>query len=180
MSRVGKQPIKVDASVKVQVQGDLVRIEGKGGKLSHRLPEGMKVDLKDGKLIVGVPADASPKVLALWGTTRTVLSNMVHGVAASFNSELDIVGVGYRAALKGKVLSLSLGFSHSIEYPIPEGIAIKVDGTHLVVSGADKVLVGQVAAKIRGFRPPEPYQGKGVKYTDERIVRKQGKAAGAK
>jgi len=176
MSRVGKLPIKVDAAVKVQVQGDLIRVEGKGGKLSHKIPEGIKVELKDGKLTVS----AGPNGGSLWGTTRTQLSNMVRGVTVGFTTELDIVGVGYRAALKGKALSLSLGFSHPIDFPIPEGIAIKVDGTHLVVSGADKTLVGQVAAEIRGFRPPEPYQGKGVKYTDERIVRKQGKAAGAK
>jgi large subunit ribosomal protein L6 len=176
MSRVGKLPIKVDPAVKIQVQGDLVRVEGKGGKLSHKIPEGIKVELKDGKLTVLAGEGGG----SLWGTTRTQLSNMVRGVTVGFTSELDIVGVGYRAALKGKALSLSLGFSHPIDFPIPDGIAIKVDGTHLVVSGADKTLVGQVAAEIRGFRPPEPYQGKGVKYTDERIVRKQGKAAGAK
>src|SRR6185369_12492943 len=110
-----------------------VRVEGKGGKLSHKIPEGIKVELKDGKLTVLAGEGGG----SLWGTTRTQLSNMIRGVTAGFTSELDIVGVGYRAALKGKALSLSLGFSHPIDFPIPDGIAIKVDGTHLVVSGAD-------------------------------------------
>jgi large subunit ribosomal protein L6 len=180
MSRVGKQPVKFDSSVKVQIQGDTIRVEGKGGKLAYQIPTGVKVDVVSGVVNVQKLPTLAKKQAGLWGTARTVIHNMVHGVTTGFTKELDIVGVGFRAAVKGNVLSLSLGYSHAIDYQIPTGITVEAKGTHLTVKGADRVLVGQVAAKIRGFREPEPYQGKGVKYTDERIVRKQGKAAGAK
>jgi large subunit ribosomal protein L6 len=138
------------------------------------------VKSEGGQLTV-VRDEAAPNAAALHGLTRTLVHNMVHGVHTGFTKELDIVGVGYRAAMKGQILSLTLGYSHPVDYELPAGIAGKVENnTRVVVSGADKVLVGMVAAKIRSFKEPEPYQGKGVKYVNETIIRKQGKAAGAK
>jgi len=182
MSRVGKQPIKIAQGVKVNLAKDVLKIEGPKGKLSHQIPDGIVLKIeKDHVLVTRDEKSENPNVPSLHGVTRTLIHNMVHGVATGFVKELDIVGVGFRAAVTGSTLTLNLGFSHPVTYKVPEGITVKVDkNTHLIVSGADKVLVGMVAAKIRSFRPPEPYQGKGVKYTEERIIRKQGKAAGAK
>lgn len=181
MSRVGKQPIKVGAGIKVSIADGLVKVEGPKGKLSHKLARGVSARMEKDEIIVSPQPDVSSKSAALWGLTRTLVHNMVHGVSTGFTKELDIVGVGYRATAKGQVLSMSVGFSHQIEYELPVGITVKVEGnTHLVLNGADKALLGLVAAKVRGFRPPEPYQGKGIKYTNEHIIRKQGKAAGAK
>jgi large subunit ribosomal protein L6 len=181
MSRVGKVPVKILSGVKVDIKEDLLKVEGPKGKLSHRLPRGVVVKVEDGSIVVSSDLAAASNAAALHGLTRTLIHNMVHGAHTGFSKELDIVGVGYRAAIKGSVLSLTLGYSHPIDYELPAGITGKVEGnTHVVVSGADKMLVGMVAAKIRSFKEPEPYQGKGVKYTDEHIIRKQGKAAGAK
>jgi len=180
MSRVGKLPVKVDPSVKVQILNNQITVQGKGGKLSTEIPEGILVESSSDEIVVTPAKNLSSKRRGLWGTTRATIQNMVHGVNQGFKKELDIVGVGYRAAVKGKVLNLNLGFSHPVDFPIPEGIEIQAKGTHITVSGADRVLVGQTAAKIRAYREPEPYQGKGVKYSDERIIRKQGKAAGGK
>lgn len=181
MSRVGKQPIKIGAGIKVSIADGLVKVEGPKGKLSHKLARGVSAKMEKDEIIVSPQPDVSSKSAALWGLTRTLIHNMVHGVSTGFTKELDIVGVGYRATTKGQILSMSVGFSHQIEYELPVGITVKVEGnTHLVLSGADKALLGLVAAKVRGFRPPEPYQGKGIKYTNEHIIRKQGKAAGAK
>lgn len=181
MSRVGKTPIKVLQGIKVDIKDGLVKVEGPKGKLSHQLPEGVQVKVEDGTLLVVRDDSTVSNAGALHGLTRTLVYNMVHGVHTGFAKELDIVGVGYRAAIKGNTLTLALGYSHSIDYELPQGIAAKVENnTRVVVSGADKVLVGMVAAKIRSFKEPEPYQGKGVKYVDEKIIRKQGKAAGAK
>ena len=181
MSRVGKLPIKIPSGVKVAVADGTVKVEGPKGKLSHVLARGVSAKLEKDVLTVEKRPELSVKAPALWGLTRTLLHNMVHGVSTGFQKELDIVGVGFRAATKGQTLTLNVGFSHSIDYVLPAGIAAKVDGnTHITISGADKALVGEVASKVRGFRPPEPYQGKGIKYTNEHIIRKQGKAAGAK
>jgi large subunit ribosomal protein L6 len=181
MSRVGKAPIKLVAGVKVEIKDGLVKVEGPKGKLAHQLPKGVNVKVQDGSIVVSRDESAGPKVAALHGLNRTLIYNMVHGVSAGFVKELDIVGVGYRASAKGQVLTLSLGYSHPIDYEVPAGIAARVENnTRVVVSGADKTLVGMVAAKIRSFKEPEPYQGKGVKYVNEHIIRKQGKAAGAK
>lgn len=181
MSRVGKQPIKVQAGIKVDVKGSEVKVEGPKGKLSHRLPVGISAKLENGALLVIADLKAGPNMGALHGLSRTLVYNMVHGCGAGFTKELDIVGVGYRASVKGQTLSMTLGYSHPVDYELPAGITAKVEGnTHLVVTGADKILVGMVAAKIRSFKEPEPYQGKGIKYSDEHIIRKQGKAAGAK
>ena len=180
MSRVGKVPVKVQQGVKVDIKDGLVKVEGPKGKLSHKLPRGISAKLENGVITVDRD-DAISGASALHGLTRTLVHNMVHGVHVGFSKDLDIVGVGYRAAVKGNVLSMTLGYSHPVDYEFPVGITGKVENnTHVVVTGADKMLVGMVAAKIRSFRAPEPYQGKGIKYTDEKIIRKQGKAAGAK
>jgi large subunit ribosomal protein L6 len=181
MSRVGKVPVKIQQGVKVEIKDGLVKVEGPKGKLSHKLPRGVVAKVENGQVLVTRDEKIANNASALHGLTRTLIYNMVHGVHVGFQKELDIVGVGYRAAIKGQTLTLTLGYSHPIDYVVPAGIAAKVENnTHVVVSGADKTLVGMVAAKIRSFKEPEPYQGKGVKYSDEHIIRKQGKAAGAK
>jgi large subunit ribosomal protein L6 len=180
MSRVGKQPIKVPSGVKVEIKDGQVRVEGPKGKLTHKLPKGVVVKVDAGAVQVSVAPDAVNGG-ALHGLNRTLLHNMVVGVSNGFSRELEIVGVGYRAQTKGNVLSMTLGFSHPVDYKLPDGIQAKVDNnTKLTLMGADKALLGLVAAKIRSFKAPEPYQGKGIKYADEVIIRKQGKAAGAK
>jgi large subunit ribosomal protein L6 len=181
MSRVGKLPIKVVQGVKVDIKGALLKVEGPKGKLQHELPLGVLAKLDNGVLTIERDEKASPKAAALHGLTRTLVHSMVHGVSTGFTKELEIVGVGYRASTKGNVLSMTLGYSHSVDYELPVGITAKVENnTKVIVTGVDKELVGRTAAKIRSFKAPEPYQGKGIKYSDERIIRKQGKAAGAK
>jgi len=173
--------VKVLQGVKVDVKDSVIKVEGPKGKLTHTLPRGISVKLEAGALTVQKNDEIIPNGSALQGLTRTLVHNMVHGAHTGFTRELDIVGVGYRAAVKGNVLSMTLGYSHPVDYELPTGIAAKVENnTHIVLSGADKMLVGMVAAKIRSFKEPEPYQGKGIKYSDEHIIRKQGKAAGAK
>lgn len=181
MSRVGKAPIKIQQGVKVEIKGDVVKVEGPKGKLSHTIPRGVSAKVDNGSIVVSRDEKLVGNAPALHGLTRTLIHNMVHGAHVGFTRELDVVGVGYRAAVKGQTLSLTVGYSHPVDYDLPAGIAAKVENnTRIVVSGADKMLVGMVAAKIRGFKEPEPYQGKGIKYVDEHIIRKQGKAAGAK
>lgn len=181
MSRVGKAPVKIHQGVKVDIKEGLVKVEGPKGKLSHQLPRGVTAKIENGAVLVTCDVKQAPNASALHGLSRSLIHNMVHGVHTGFTRELDVVGVGYRAAVKGNMLTLTVGYSHPVDYELPAGIAAKVENnTHIVVSGSDKMLVGLVAAKIRGFKEPEPYQGKGIKYSDEHIVRKQGKAAGAK
>lgn len=181
MSRVGKVPVKILQGVKVDIKDGVVKVEGPKGKLSHKLPKGVIAKIDNGSILVTRDEKAAANAAALHGLTRTLVSNMVHGAHTGFTRELDVVGVGYRASVKGNMLSMTLGYSHPVDYELPTGITAKVENnTHIVVTGADKMLVGLVAAKIRGFKEPEPYQGKGIKYSDERIIRKQGKAAGAK
>lgn len=181
MSRVGKQPIKIQAGVKVDFKDGLLKIEGPKGKLNHKLPKGVVFKNENGAITFTIDKSV-PNAGALHGLTRTLVGNMMHGVAQGFTRELEIVGVGYRAQTKGSTLNLTLGYSHPIDYKLPEGIQAKVDSnTKVVLTGADKILLGMVAAKIRSFKEPEPYQGKGIRYANEHIVRKQGKAAaGAK
>lgn len=180
MSRVGKVPVKVQQGVKVEIKDGLIKVEGPKGKLSHRLARGVVAKVENGAILVSRDENA-PNAASLHGLTRTLVQNMVIGAHAGFSKELDVVGVGYRAAVKGSVLTLTLGYSHPIDYELPVGITAKVENnTRIIVSGADKMLVGLVAAKIRSFKEPEPYQGKGIKYVNEHIIRKQGKAAGAK
>ena len=181
MSRVGKAPIKIQQGVKVEVKGSSVKVEGPKGKLSHELPKGISAKVESGMVLVNCDANAPANGGALHGLTRTLVYNMVTGVHTGFTRELDVVGVGYRAAVKGNTLTLTVGYSHPIDFELPAGVSAKVENnTHIVLTAADKALLGLVAAKIRGFKEPEPYQGKGIKYSDEHIVRKQGKAAGAK
>jgi large subunit ribosomal protein L6 len=177
MSRIGKKPIPVPAGVKIALQGGKVDVQGPKGKLSIAVPQGITFEQKDGVLNA---MRASDEHSALHGLARALVANAVHGVTQGFKKELDIVGVGYRAELKGKAVAFALGKSHPIEFKIPEGIQIAVDKqTHLVVSGADKGQVGQVAADIRSLRPPDPYKQKGIRITGERLKKKAGKA-GAK
>ena len=175
MSRVGKNPVEVPDGVELAINGRLVTAKGKLGELSFEMTDAVSAALDDGRVVV-TPTDESKVAQAMWGTTRACIQNMVSGVSEGFRKELEIVGVGYRAAVQGQTLNLQLGFSHDINYPIPEGISIKCEKpTSITVSGADKQRVGQVAAEIRGYRSPEPYKGKGIKYVDEIILRKEGK-----
>jgi large subunit ribosomal protein L6 len=177
MSRIGRKPIPVPSGVKIALQSGKVDVQGPKGKLTIAVPNGITFEQKDGVLNAH---RASEEHRALHGLARALVANAVHGVTQGFKKELDIVGVGYRAELKGKAVAFALGKSHPIEFKIPEGIQISVDKqTHLVVSGADKGQVGQVAADIRALRPPDPYKQKGVRITGERLKKKAGKA-GAK
>ncbi|HEX9771419.1 MAG TPA: 50S ribosomal protein L6 [Kiloniellales bacterium] len=175
MSRVGKNPIKIPGDVQVSIQGAILTAKGKRGELSHRLSEAVSTTVEEGELWVR-PVDDSKAARAMWGTTRSLLQSLVTGVSKGFTRELEISGVGYRAAVQGGRLNLQLGYSHDINYPIPKGITITCEKpTSISVSGASKQRVGQVAAEIRAFRPPEPYKGKGIKYLEEVIRRKEGK-----
>jgi large subunit ribosomal protein L6 len=177
MSRIGRKPIPVPPGVKIAQQAGNIEVHGPKGKLTVRVPQGISFEQKDGVLNA---LRATEEHRALHGLARALVANAVHGVTQGFKKELDIVGVGYRAELKGKAVAFALGKSHPIEFKIPEGIQIAVDKqTHLVVSGADKGQVGQVAADIRSLRPPDPYKQKGVRITGERLKKKAGKA-GAK
>lgn len=175
MSRIGKNPITVPAAVTVTVDGQSVSVKGPKGTMTLALVDEVTVSLEDNGLTV-VPRDETKRARSMWGTTRTNLANMVEGVEKGFAKNLEINGVGYRAQVQGKVLNLALGFSHDVNYEIPEGIEIKTPKqTEIEISGIDKQRVGQVAAEIRSYRPPEPYKGKGVKYAGEYIFRKEGK-----
>ena len=181
MSRVGKAPVRIAQGVKVEVKDGVVKVEGPKGKLSGKIHVGVSIKVDNGLVLVARDEAKAANAAALHGLTRTLIHNMVHGVSVGFTKELDIVGVGYRASTKGSTLSMTLGYSHPVDFELPAGVTAKVENnTHLVISGADKIQVGMVAAKIRSFKEPEPYQGKGVKYSNEHIIRKQGKAAGAK
>ena len=175
MSRVAKKPIALPKGVEFNIQSDNVSVKGPKGTLSIAKPSGIEVKLEDGNAQLSANDDS---LVPLAGTLRAILANMVKGVSEGFERKLELVGVGYRAAMQGKDLNLSLGFSHPVLFKAPEGISIATPTqTEIVVSGADKQRVGEVAAKIRGFRPPEPYKGKGVKYSDETIIRKEAKKA---
>jgi large subunit ribosomal protein L6 len=175
MSRVGKYPVTVPAGVDITIVDQVLTAKGKLGVLSLPLTSDVTVDLADAKVTV-VPANDTKKARMMWGTTRALVNNMVHGVSTGFTVNLEINGVGYRASVQGSVLNLQLGYSHDIAFPIPEDVKIVCDKpTSIIITGADKQLVGSVAAKIRSFRGPEPYKGKGVKYSTEKIRRKEGK-----
>ncbi|GGB41149.1 50S ribosomal protein L6 [Tistrella bauzanensis] len=175
MSRIGKNPVAVPQGVEVAVDGNTVRVKGKLGALERTLPSDVNVTLNDGQIVVQ-PANDDRRALSMWGLSRTLVANMVQGVSVGFTVKLEINGVGYRAAVDGKLLTLQLGFSHDIKYAVPADIDIKAEKpTALAISGIDKQRVGQIAAEIRSFRGPEPYKGKGVKYEGEVIVRKEGK-----
>ena len=177
MSRIGKQPIPVPSGVEVKIDGTTVTVKGPKGELSQTFNEDMTVAFEEGELTVARPSDARNH-RALHGLTRSLLANMVTGVSAGFSKNLEIVGVGYRAALKGTDLEMQLGFSHPVLIKAEPGITFEVPApTKITVSGIDKQRVGQVASEIRGWRPPEPYKGKGVRYEGEYVRRKLGKAA---
>lgn len=177
MSRIGRLPISIPNGVVVELEGDMVKVNGPRGSLEYRVPRGIELSLENGQLRVQ-RSDDRRQSRALHGLTRTLVSNMVLGVTQGFKKGLEIVGVGYRAEVQGRTLNLNLGFSHPIQYPIPEGITITVDRNVIItVEGIDKQKVGQVAAEIRAFRRPEPYKGKGVKYAEEKIRKKVGKGS---
>ena len=175
MSRVGGKAIPIPSGVKVKLGAGRVEIEGPKGKLVTELPRGIKFEQTDGSL-KAVREVESKTLKPAWGLARSLVANAVTGVSTGFMKELDIVGIGYRAAVEGRKVTFALGYSHPIEFPIPTGIDIKVDkNTHIVVSGADKQLVGQTAANIRSLRTPDPYKQKGIRYTGEHLKKKAGK-----
>ena len=175
MSRIGKHPVAVPFGVTVDVAGQRVTAKGKLGQLSVDLSREVEIGREANEVWVK-PRGDGPRARTMWGTARALIQNMVVGVNQGFTTNLEIVGVGYRAAVEGKTLVLQLGYSHDIRYPIPDGIAIRCERpTMIAVSGADRQKVGQVAAEIRGYRKPEPYKGKGIKYANEYILRKEGK-----
>lgn len=179
MSRIGKQPIELPAGVKLSMSGNVVNVEGPKGKLSLNAHEMMKVSI-EGTTVNVVRPDDSRQARSLHGLTRALVANMVEGVSKGFERKLTIKGVGYRAAVKGKNLDMQLGFSHPVSFPMPEGVEVKVnDRTEVVMTSIDKQLLGQTAAKVRAIRPPEPYGGKGIRYSDEVVKKKEGKS-GAK
>jgi large subunit ribosomal protein L6 len=175
MSRIGKKPVPVPSGVTASVEGQTVKMKGPKGALQYVVPDDIVVKMENGTIKVD-PRHETNRARAMWGTSRTLVSNLVTGVTKGFETKLEITGVGYRAAVQGKNLQIQLGFSHDVVYPIPDGITIVAPKpTEIVVSGIDKQRVGQVAAEIRAYRPPEPYKGKGVRYAGEFIFRKEGK-----
>lgn len=177
MSRVGKHPITIPSSVTVTMTDGVCRVEGPKGILEEKIDPRTTVTIADGAVTVSVQNPEDKQQHSFWGLYRQLISNMVHGVTEGFSKQLEVNGVGYKAEVKGKVLVMQLGYSHPIEYQIPEDIEVSVEKNVITVSGSSKQQVGQVAAEIRSFRKPEPYKGKGIKYTDEVIRRKAGKAA---
>ena len=175
MSRIAKKPVELPSGVELKVNGREVSVKGPKGTLSVVLHDDVNMEQQDNVLNFS-PANSKQSSLALTGTIRSVVSNLVNGVHSGFEKKMVLVGVGYRAQAQGKKLNLSLGLSHPVEYPVPEGIEIETPSqTEIVVRGCNKQLVGQVCAEIRAYRPPEPYKGKGIKYADEQIVRKEAK-----
>ncbi len=177
MSRIGKKPVAVPASVTATVDGQTVKVKGSKGELSFTLPSEISVEKSGSDIVVSIREDTK-RGRAMWGLSRTMVANLVTGVSDGFSKTLEIQGVGYRAQMRGKDLQLNLGFSHEVVYKVPQGISVAVSGAKqevITVTGIDKQAVGQVAAEIRKYRPPEPYQGKGVRYQGEFIFRKEGK-----
>jgi large subunit ribosomal protein L6 len=175
MSRIGKKPVPIPSGVTANVEGQTVKVKGPKGQLQVVLPDDVMVKLDNGEVKVD-PRNETKRARSMWGTSRTLVNNLVTGVTKGYEKKLEITGVGYRAALQGKNLQIALGYSHDVIYAVPEGIAITTPKpTEILITGIDKQKVGQVAAEIRGFRPPEPYKGKGVKYANEYIFRKEGK-----
>ncbi|NQU19563.1 50S ribosomal protein L6 [bacterium] len=176
MSRIGKKPISIPKEVKINISDSKICIEGKNGKLEHTLPNRISVELKDDVLTVKGVSD-SKLDKSLWGTTRAIIFNMIKGVTEGYVKQLEIVGVGFRAQMQQDKLNLQLGFSHPVAYISPEGVKIEIPKPNqILIKGIDKVKVGQAAAEIRSIMPPEPYKGKGIRYTDEHVRKKAGKA----
>ena len=179
MSRICKKPVAVPEKVTVTIAERKIDVKGPNGQLSLTHHEGVDVKQEGSEILVN-PVDETKKNRALWGLTRTLVSNMVEGVTTGFKKRLEFTGVGYKAAVSGSTLTLNLGYSHPIDYSLPEGVSAKVDKNSIELTGASKELVGFAAAKIRSFRGPEPYKGKGIRYADEVIIRKAGKTGGKK
>ncbi|MBL6990671.1 MAG: 50S ribosomal protein L6 [Bacteriovoracaceae bacterium] len=179
MSRVGKEPVAIPEKVDVKINEGHVTVKGPKGQLEYQFTKYVTIELVD-KTVVIKPINQEKLSRALWGTTRSLINNMVTGVTQGFNKSLELNGVGYKAVTKGSTLVLNLGYSHPIEYKLPDGVSAKVDKNIINISGNDKELVGFAASKVRSFRPPEPYKGKGVKYVDEVIIRKAGKSGAKK
>ena len=177
MSRIGKKPVQIPSNVTATVEGQKVKVKGPKGELQFSVPDAVSIKKTDDGIELA-PANETKQAQSLWGMSRTQVANLVSGVTEGYSRTLEISGVGYRAAKKGKDLQLNVGYSHEVVHPIPKGIDIEVAGAKqeiIKVSGIDKQLVGQVAAEIRAYRPPEPYQGKGIRYSGEYIFRKEGK-----
>ncbi len=175
MSRIGKKPIEIPSGVEANVSGQTVKVKGSKGQLEVTLVNDVVVKMEDGAVVVE-PKDQSKRSRSMWGMSRTLVQNLVTGVTDGFTKTLEINGVGYRASMQGQNLQLQLGLSHDVVHPIPQGLDVKVTKpTEIVVSGIEKQIVGQFCAEVRGYRPPEPYKGKGIKYSDEYIFRKEGK-----
>ena len=175
MSRIGKKPIAIPSGITANVEGQTVKVKGPKGALQVVLHDDVTVKLEGGRIKVDPRADTK-RARSQWGTSRTLIANLIAGVTKGFEQRLEINGVGYRAAVQGKNLQIALGYSHDVVYPIPEGITIAAPRpVEIVITGSDRQKVGQVAAEIRDYRPPEPYKGKGIKYAGERIFRKEGK-----
>ena len=175
MSRVGKYPVAIPSGVTVTMAGKVVTVKGKLGELKLDTTDDVETKVEDGKVWVSTKNDTK-RARAQWGTTRATINNMVKGVSQGYKKTLDITGVGFKAAAQGKKLTLNLGFSHDVIYAVPEGIEVKTPApTQIEISGANRQRVGQVAAEIRGYKRPEPYKGKGIRYSDEFILRKEGK-----
>ena len=179
MSRIGQNPINIPAGVNIDLKGTLVKVRGQKGSLEYQVHKDMNISEHDGTVLVNRNSDAREQ-RAIHGTTRQMIHNMVVGVSEGFSKELEIIGVGYQAQLQGTQLRLQLGYSHDIYFDMPEGITVTANRTEVKIEGIDKQLVGAVAAKIRSFRPPEPYKGKGIRYKGEYVRSKQGKTVGAK
>ncbi|MDX1581073.1 MAG: 50S ribosomal protein L6 [Alphaproteobacteria bacterium] len=175
MSRIGNKTVSIPSGVNVDLQGQTVTVKGPKGELSATLVDDVLAKMEENEITVS-PRGSSKRARSMWGMQRTLVQNLIDGVTEGFTKKLQITGVGYRAAVQGKNLQLQLGFSHDVEFPIPEGIEVKCPtNTEIEISGIDKQVVGQVAAEIRAYRPPEPYKGKGVRYAGEYILRKEGK-----
>ncbi len=177
MSRIGKKPVSVPSGVTPTVSGQIVKMKGPKGELSFTAPDSIKVEMGDAGVAVN-PVDDTKEARAMWGTSRTQIANLIEGVTNGYTKVLEIQGVGYRAAMKGKQLQLNVGYSHDVTHPVPDGLKVEVSGAKqeiITITGVDKQVVGQFAAEVRAYRPPEPYQGKGIRYQGEYIFRKEGK-----
>jgi large subunit ribosomal protein L6 len=175
MSRIGKQPIEIPSEVTVSINDSSVSVKGPKAELSVSLPPKVTVAQRDNQLIVSVPQETDSRQAAFWGLGRSLIANAIEGVTSGFEKKLEINGVGYKVQLKGRILILNVGYSHSVEFPLPEGIEAQVEGNVITISGASKQLVGEITSQIRAIRKPEPYKGKGIKYSDEIVRRKVGK-----
>ena len=177
MSRIGKKPIAIPNGVGVKIEGQAITIKGPKGELKAEVHPLVKVEQKDGEINVSVSNENNKTQKALWGLWGSLVNNMVIGVTEGYEKKLEVIGVGYKVDLRGKVLVLNVGFSHPVEYNLPDGIEVSIDKNTITITGIDKQLVGEVAAQIRKIRKPEPYKGKGIRYSDEVVRKKVGKAA---